>query len=181
MYHHLRLSSGVTHQIYGLPVRFKLGIQLRPIVSFISSLMYNLSKFLVKILSPLVGNSEHHVRNSADFVPFDAKSLFTNVLVELAIKVASGCLQDDNTFEARTSLSADKIMSSTFLSFQGSCYKQVFGTAMASPVSVVMANKIMECVEETALKSYVCVSGRDMLMMFVLQFPMMKSNVSYST
>ena len=161
MYHHLSLSSGVTPQIYGLPVRFKLGIPLRPIVSFISSPMYNLSKFLVKILSPLVGNSEHQVRNSADFVSFDAKSLFTNVLVELAIKVASGCLQDDNTFEAWTSLSADKIiplqclcLSSTFLSFQGSYYKQVFGTAMASPVSVVMANKVMECVEETALRSY---------------------------
>ena len=62
------------------------------IVSFFSSPSYELSKYLSKLLSPLVSNSESFVRNSAEFaafirfqtispdeslVPFDVVSLLT--------------------------------------------------------------------------------------------------------
>ncbi|KAI8512005.1 hypothetical protein Bbelb_111050 [Branchiostoma belcheri] len=46
----------------------KQGVPLRPIVSSIGTVTYKLAGFLAKILGPLVGKSQHHVKNSADFV-----------------------------------------------------------------------------------------------------------------
>ena len=50
---------------YGLPNIHKSDpIPLRPIVSSIGSVTYNLAKHLTKILSPLVGQSVHHVTDT---------------------------------------------------------------------------------------------------------------------
>ena len=46
--------------IYGLPKIHKEGAPLRPIVSSINSVTYNIAKYLATILSPLVGNTPHH-------------------------------------------------------------------------------------------------------------------------
>ena len=45
-------------------------------------------------------------------------------------------------------------LDATFLSFRGKVYQQVHGTAMGFPVSVVVANLVMEDVEERALDSF---------------------------
>ena len=42
-------------------------------------------------------------------------------------------------------------LSATFMAFRGSMFQQTFGTAMGSPVSVTIANLVMEDVEERAL------------------------------
>ena len=69
LYYHLRSSAGKVPLLYGLPKIHKPEIPLRPIVSFVNSRTYALSKHLVSILSPsLVRKSPLHVRNSADFV-----------------------------------------------------------------------------------------------------------------
>jgi hypothetical protein len=83
--------------LYGLPKIHKLYISLKPIVSSICSPCYALAGFLHRILSPLAGNSESFVKNSAyfvhllkavspqsegTFVSFDVVSLFTNVPIE---------------------------------------------------------------------------------------------------
>lgn len=52
IYDRLRCSNGVTPRLYGLPKIHKPDIPLRPIVSFLSSPTYNLSKHLASILSP---------------------------------------------------------------------------------------------------------------------------------
>jgi hypothetical protein len=41
---------------------------LRPIVSSIGSITYNAARIVVEVLSPLVGQTEHHIINSGDFV-----------------------------------------------------------------------------------------------------------------
>ena len=49
---------------YGVPKIHKGGNPPRPIVSFLTSPTYNLSKHLAKVLGPLVGNTLSAVRNS---------------------------------------------------------------------------------------------------------------------
>lgn len=77
------------------------------------------------LLSPLVGNSASHIKNSISFasfiseqtpednevlVSFDIISLFTNVLVDLVCKIAFDCLREDATLEECTLLSPDQIV-----------------------------------------------------------------------
>ena len=175
-YNQLRCSAGQIPLLYALPKIHKPEVPLRPIVSFTSSPTYSLSKHLVSILSPLVGNTEHHVQNSLDFaqfinkqtieknevlVSFDVVSLFTKIPTDLAIQAAHKRLLDDTTLDQRTSLTPDEITSllklclnATYFAFRDSFYQQVHGTAMGSPVSVVVADLVMEDVEQRALRTY---------------------------
>ena len=84
-------------------------------------------------------------------VSFDVVSLFTNIPVDLAIKVATKSLRQDATLLQRTSLPVEDIidllsfcLNTTYFVFEGCYYQQVFGTAMGSPVSAVIANLVME-------------------------------------
>ena len=103
LYYRLRSSAGKTPQFYGLPKVHKPGRLLRPIVTFINSPTYQLSKHFVSLLSPLVINSSFYVVNSFDFATFikkqlipqgkalvslDVVSLFTKVSVERATDIA---------------------------------------------------------------------------------------------
>ena len=55
-------------KFYGLPKIHKNGAPLRPIVSSVDSVTYNVAKHLAYIIGPLVGKSQHHIKNSQDFV-----------------------------------------------------------------------------------------------------------------
>ena len=123
-----------------------------------------------------MGNTLSAVRNSYKFsefvttqvldeaeclISFDVISLFTRIPVNLAISVAKFCLENDNTLQDHTCLSVSSIVSllrlclkATYFSFRGEIYQQGFGTAMGAPVSVIVANLVMENVEERALNSY---------------------------
>ena len=91
VYSMLKCIKGVTPKIYGLPKVHKVNLPLRPIVAFVGSPTYNLSKFLINVLSPLLKQT-YCVKNSAQFVnivndlrcnnshccvSFDVVSLFT--------------------------------------------------------------------------------------------------------
>ena len=58
-YYRIRSTDGVIPRIYGLVKIHKDNYPLRPIVSMIGSPLYNVSKFLANIISPLVGNSPY--------------------------------------------------------------------------------------------------------------------------
>ena len=131
-------------------------------------------KYRSKVLAPLIGNSDSHVQNSQAFASFistkvvhpdeilasiDVVSFFTRVPVELAVTVADSRLTVDDTLSSRTNLSVDNIICPlkfclSNMSFCGQFFLQLHGTAMGSPVSVSVANLVMEDVEERALASY---------------------------
>ena len=92
LYERLRSSAGRNPLLYGLLKIHKPNIPLHPIVSM-QSPMYQLSKHISDLLSPLVGQSSSAVHNSKEFtkfitsqtlledevlVSFDTVSLFTN-------------------------------------------------------------------------------------------------------
>ncbi len=76
------------------------------------------------------------------------------------MKVARKRLRQDVTLSQRTSMPIEDIidllsfcLNTTYFVFDGIYYQQVFGTAMGSPVSAVIANLVMEDVEQRALAS----------------------------
>ncbi|CAN8015850.1 unnamed protein product, partial [Ixodes persulcatus] len=161
--------------MYGLPKVHNPDCPLRPIVFFIGSPTYDLSKYLVELLAPVTGKNGLCVQNSQEFVQlvrahtllpnegmfsFDVVSLFTNVPNDVAIDVARERLLDDQSLVARTSLHVDDIilllrfcLNQCFFVFRGETYHQVNGCPMGSPVSVSVANLVMEHIEEKVLKT----------------------------
>ena len=93
-------------------------------------------------------------------VSFDVVSLITNILVQLAKKVTFDLLEDD-TLCNRTDLTMDDIeialnfcLNNTYFTSQGKHYQQIFGVPMGSPIAVVIANLVMEFVEQKAISSF---------------------------
>jgi len=177
----LKISDATTPQLCGL------------IVSFTDSPAYGLDKEWSLLLKPLIGKPKHHVKNSSGFaspvihellqtdeimVSFDVVSLFTQVPIHFELNIAKQRLQSDSELSLRTGLSTTDLikgleifLNSTNFMFRGKHYKQVFGTAMGSPVSVV-ANLVMENIETRALETFVdpprlwkrCVDGTFVIM-----------------
>jgi hypothetical protein len=176
LYRHLYPTSTETPKFYCLPKVHKPQVPLRPIVASRNSMTYNLAKFIAKVLRPLVGKSERHLKNSQDLVnklrgvtlsnnqsliSYDVTSLFTNVPVDESVSIIRNKLSEDATLKDRTSLSADQIadllslcLKTTYFVYQGQFFKQVEGAAMGSPVSPIVADLFMEHFEETALSRF---------------------------
>ena len=102
LYYRIYPTSETVTKFYGLPKVQKNNVPLRPIVSSIDNITYKTAKFLAIILSPLVGKTEHFVKNSIQFVKkikelevppgrkmvyFDVKALFTSLPVTEAVSV----------------------------------------------------------------------------------------------
>ena len=171
-YYRLHSTDCTPASFYGLPKIHKPDIPLRPITSSIGSSTYELSKHLVAVISPLQ-NNKYSVKNSrvfADrireqslepdeiFVSCDVISLFTCIPTHLALRITSERLLQDPTLCERTNLSSDNVMrllefvlNNIYFTFQGTHYQQVFGCPMGSPISAILANLVMEHIEERAL------------------------------
>ena len=130
---------------------------------------------MAQTLKPLVGNTDFTVKNTLDFcdqikqvkleeggelVSFDVVSLFTSIPVELAIHVATDVLSKDDTLQDRTAIPAEDIvdlldfrLSTTNFKYNNTHYQQIFGTAMGSLVLGVMANLVMDNLEQRALST----------------------------
>ena len=67
-YKRLYPTGAVPPKYYGLPKVHKPGMPLRPIISSVGSVTHATAKELARIIKPLVGGSQHHVRNNMDFI-----------------------------------------------------------------------------------------------------------------
>ena len=88
-----------------------------------------------------------HVERDEILVSFDISSLFTNVLVGVAISIISERLREDKTLGDRTILSPERLaellemcLKSTCFSHGGNYYEQKESAAMGSPVSAAVDN-----------------------------------------
>ena len=125
MYHDLFPNTDQQPFFYGLLKVHKITMPLWPIVSSIGIISYGVAKYLAKVLSPLVYKTEHHVKNSKDFVrdtrgiriepdeelwSYDVSALFTSVPVDKALNVIRETLEEDWTLSDRTPLAPGDII-----------------------------------------------------------------------
>ena len=89
-----------------------------------------------------------------DDYKLDVKSLFTSIPLQLALQCTETAIQQSTV---KLPLPTEDIMdllnlclTSTYFQYNGKHYKQLHGTAMGSPVSVVVAEIVMQHVEECA-------------------------------
>ena len=137
MYKTLRSSDSALPRIYGLPKIHKPNFPLRPIVSFIGTATYQLSKFLKQILVPVVGNTQYTVKNSSEFVElisfiklgksktqvsFDVVSLLTSVPLKTATTIVADRVGNNYTLGERTSLAVPEIMEALNICLQSSFF-----------------------------------------------------------
>ena len=86
------------------------------------------------------------------------KSLFTSIPLQLTLECSENAIKNSTV---ELPLPTDDIMdllnlclTSTYFQYNGKHYKQLHGTAMGSPVSVVAAEIVMQNIEEQALATY---------------------------
>ena len=172
-YYRLRCSVPQAPKLYGVPKLHKPNTPMRPIVSHCGSPTYQLSKYLTTILQPLTNESQHKVQSTKDFidtikkvqipddykvVSFDVKSLFTSIPLQLALDCTETAITNSTR---KLPLPNDDIMdllklclTCSFFQYNGKHYKQLHGTAMGSPVSGVVAEIVMQNIEQQALATY---------------------------
>ncbi|XP_076029167.1 uncharacterized protein LOC143018013 [Oratosquilla oratoria] len=159
--------------MYGLIKTHKPNNPVRPIVSSIGSASYKLSKWLVTILSPLVGTiSTSHVKNSLDLinklsevkpdyefklVSYDIVSLFTKVpLDDLLIYLKEELNKHDLPLPSGTLIELIKLcVKDCKFQFNDKFYSQKFGMSMGNPLSPVLSNLYMEFFETKILSKII--------------------------
>ncbi|XP_018364727.1 PREDICTED: uncharacterized protein LOC108762292, partial [Trachymyrmex cornetzi] len=173
-YRMLLTTDGSTPRAYGLTKIHKPGFPLRLIVSSINSLLYNLALYLHKVIDEAVPKVPSYVKNSFDLinklknvnieqdcmlVSFDVVSLFT-IPIELA---TDSLMRRWGHISGKTSISLDEfliafrlVLNSTFFTFNNKIYKQIFGTPMGSPLSPIVANIVMQDLEDNAIERLPC-------------------------
>ena len=104
-------------RFYSLPKVLNVNTPLHPIVSSIDTITYAGAQYLADVLSPLVGKTEHHVKNSKGFAEYvkklkvdpdeelrsyDVSTLFTSVPVDKAMDVIRKKLEEDESLKWAT-------------------------------------------------------------------------------
>lgn len=160
----LKNESAIAPRIYGLPKIHKETIPLRPIVSTINSPAGPLAKFCAQILNKITDQEKYNFGNSYNFkefvdkiilpkdyilISFDVVSLFTNVPLELAMKVIeekSQSLEQVTPIYTKDfiDLIAFCVDKNNYFTYQNSVYRQKEGLAMGNSLSPVLSDLVME-------------------------------------
>ncbi|XP_076038064.1 uncharacterized protein LOC143023429 [Oratosquilla oratoria] len=171
----MRPGDSIIPKFYGLPKMHKDNIPLRPIIAFRESPTYNWAANLSKRLRPLVTNSSHMLLNSEDFVnrikgvkldqgdvmvSFDVQSMFTLIPQGLAKRTLSKTMEETLGLLENQILSSTELMGlismcldSTYFRLREHIYHQRKGIPMGSPISVVVAEVVMQQFEAELLRT----------------------------
>ena len=164
-YDKLYPSGSAPARIYGTPEMHKFSSsdlfpKLRPIVSSIGTLNFNLARFLRDLLSPLVPN-DYSWKDTFSFVSqiknanlsrkflvsYDVTSLFTNIPLQETIDIAINFIFNHNPNLNITTKELKKLFlfatSQSDFNFNSKFYNQIDRVAMVSPLAPVLANIVM--------------------------------------
>ncbi|KAJ0057450.1 hypothetical protein NL108_006138 [Boleophthalmus pectinirostris] len=175
-YNDLIPTASITPRIYGTPKIHKTDTPLRPIVDSIGSVTYNLSKALVEIIKPLIGQTKFNCKNAKQLaqelknitiapdeilISHDVISLFTKTPVDVTLRIVQEKLKKDRTLKKRTNLTVDDITQllrfvakSTYFQYNNIIYRQKEGFAMGDPLSAIMSSFFMEDLEQKAFNTH---------------------------
>jgi hypothetical protein len=99
-------------------------------------------------------------KNKQLVVSFDVVSLFTSIPIDMAIDIIQRKLEGSDGWRNHTQLTKGQVLDllsfllhNSYFVFEGTQYHQVSGCAMGSPVSAVIAELVMQEVEEKALET----------------------------
>ena len=169
-YLHLFVDSSTTPLFYCLVKIHKSGYPIRPIVSFIASPTYNIAKLISKLLMPSTDKAHPKqlrrkrkviiIPDTHILVYFDVKALFTSIPMNFAIDCVKSFIEENDEIWTTTRLCTKELMKIIKLSFKANffrygrhVYKQIKGTPMGSPSSVVIAEIAMQNIEKPIFQS----------------------------
>jgi len=171
-YFSLHSTDSNLPKAYGLPKIHKANYPLRIIVSSINTALYPLASFLHKIIFNSLNYDEKRVKNSFELykslsnktindtdvlISLDVISLFTNIPQDLAIESILNrwsLIRKNTNIPMEDFILAIKfVLSSTYFTFNKIIYRQTFGTPMGSPLSPVIADIVLQDLEEKALNN----------------------------
>nr|VZI02843.1 unnamed protein product [Spirometra erinaceieuropaei] len=153
---------------YGLPKVHKPDAPLRIIVPLIGSPTYNLAKWLYRHLKHLadgysITNSQAFLQRIEGFkvspdeniLSFDVVALFSSIPHDLAIESVAQRLRD-NPIDLPTHhvLELLKLCLNNYCQFDGKYYQQVKGTPMGSPISGLLAELVLQRLEQDVVQSF---------------------------
>ena len=143
---------------------------MRIIVSSVNSPLYPLSIFLYQIIHSSIPHSRSFILNSSDLVnklknitiksnyqlaSLDVVSLFTNVLIQAAVnsikKRWTLISKNTNVPLKEFLLAVNLVLDSSYFAFDNVIYKQIFGTPMGSPLSPIIADLVMQDLENDSI------------------------------
>jgi len=162
-------SDGNLSRAYGLPKIHKPGFTFRIIISSVDSPTYSIANFIYRIISKNIVKPHSHIENSYQLVyklnglPIEENyelisldvSFFTNISSNLALESVSNrwCqISKGTNIPKNEILKALKlILESTYFKFNKIIYKQKFDTPMSSPLSLIIAEIVLQDLEKKAL------------------------------
>ncbi|KMQ83928.1 reverse transcriptase [Lasius niger] len=170
-YRFLYNSDGVLPRAYGLPKIQKQNWPLRLIVSSLNSPLYQLASFLHRTMLKSFPKANSYISNSFDLmnrisnlcidddydlISLDVISVFTNIPTEIAMDSVSSRWNytSHNCIIPKTEflLAVKLVLNSTFFTFNNNIYQQTFGTPTGSPLSPIIADIVLQNLENCILE-----------------------------
>lgn len=167
----LKCENGVFPKLYCLPKIHKENLPLRPIVSFIGSPTYKVSKYLSNFLKHAFQLDSYHTKNSFELVAelqgviipenyilvsLDVVSLFTNIPTDLTIELVTErwqLIQDHCKLNLAQFLELLKfVFSNNYFKFEDRFFKQVDGLGMGNCLSPICSDIVMSELQNSCLQ-----------------------------